>query len=176
MGESGEYRYYIDRQDDGSDIYTKNDLQSDWIYLPGNGVLDKVQGQEAGGNIVDAGDVLMMIFSGFIGFGIPILFWLGTLVFGIVMLRRGGGRPERFFITGAALSLFGMLLRIPIVYHPIWLHDRDYGRDTMSSIIFGAGLFINIISALGVMGFIYAFWLKFKNRQTEPVVPTEAES
>ena len=125
---------------------------------------------------MDAGDILMMIFFGFLGYGIPVLFWIGTLVFGIVMLRRGGGKPERFFITGAALSLFSTLLRIPTVYFPIWLHDRDYGSDAMSSITLWIGLLINIISALGVMGLIYAFWLKFTNRRSEQAVSTEAES
>ena len=124
---------------------------------------------------MDTGDIIQGTFFLFLGFGIPTLFWLGTLVFGIVMLRRGGGKPERFFITGAALSLFGMLLRILIIYLP-WLYNRDYGSDTMSSITFWVGLCINIISALGVMGLVYAFWLKFKNRQTEQAVSTEAES
>ena len=124
---------------------------------------------------MDTGDIIQGTFFLFLGFGIPTLFWLGTLVFGIVMLRRGGGKPERFFITGAALSLFGMLLRILIIYLP-WLYNRDYGSDTMSSITFWVGLCINIISALGVMGLVYAFWLKFKNRQIEQAVSTEAES
>ena len=69
---------------------------------------------------MDAGDILQMMFFGFLGFGIPILFWIGTLIFGIVMLRRGGGKPERFFITGAALNILGTVLRIPAIYFPIW--------------------------------------------------------
>ena len=125
---------------------------------------------------MDAGDVIQMIFFGFLGYGIPVLFWIGTLIFGIVLLRRSNGRPERFFISGAALSLFGMLIRIPIVYFPIWLTGREYGSDAMSSITLWIGLCINIISALGVMGLIYAFWLKFKNRQTEQAVSTETGS
>jgi ABC-type Fe3+-siderophore transport system permease subunit len=125
---------------------------------------------------VDASDILLMIFSGFLGFGIPILFWIGTLVFGIVMLRRGGARPERFFIAGSALNILATILRIPVLYLPIWLHVRDYDADTMESINFGTGLFINIIFALGVMCLLYAFWLKFNRNRTEQAVSVETES
>jgi ABC-type Fe3+-siderophore transport system permease subunit len=125
---------------------------------------------------VDASDILLMIFSRFLGFGIPILFWIGTLVFGIVMLRRGGARPERFFIAGSALNILATILRIPVLYLPIWLHVRDYDADTMESINFGTGLFINIIFALGVMCLLYAFWLKFNRNRTEQAVSTKAES
>ncbi|MBN2075764.1 MAG: hypothetical protein JW762_09465 [Dehalococcoidales bacterium] len=124
---------------------------------------------------MDTGDVLMMIFSGFLGFGIPILFWIGTIIFGSIMLRRGGGRPERFFITGAALNTLGTLLRIPIVYLPFWISSRSTGIDIMRNINFGVGLAVNIISAVGVICLIYAFWLKFKKKQTEQAVPTQAD-
>ena len=125
---------------------------------------------------MDAGDILQMIFFGFLSHGIPMLFWIGTLVFGMVMLRRGGGKPERFFITGSALNILGTILRIPAMYLPIWLHVRDYDIDTMKYITFGVELFINTISALGVICLIYAFWLKFNRNRTKQAVSTEAES
>ena len=119
-------------------------------------------------------DILLSIYSMFLGFGIPTLFWIGTLIFGIVMLRRGGGRPERFFITGSALNILGTILRIPVV-HLSWLLIRDYGSDTMKSISFGVGLFIDIISAVGVICLIYAFWLKFNSHRTKQSVSAETE-
>jgi hypothetical protein len=125
---------------------------------------------------VDAGDIIQAIFFGFLGFGIPVLFWIGTLVFGIVMLKRGGGRPERFFIAGSALNILATLLRIPVLYLPFWLHIRDYDIDTLESVNFGVGLFINIIFALGVICILYAFWLKFKSNRTEQAVSAETES
>jgi hypothetical protein len=117
----------------------------------------------------------MMIFFVFLGFGIPILFWVGTLVFGIVMLRRGGGKPEQFFITGAALNILGTILRILVVYLPFWISFRSTGIDTMRNINFNAGLGVNIISAVGVICLIYAFWLKFKRRRVEQSVSAEVE-
>ena len=125
---------------------------------------------------MDTGDVLMMIFSGFLGFGIPILFWIGTIIFGSIMLRRGGGRPERFFITGAALNTLGTLLRIPIVYLPFWISSRSTGVNTIRNINFGVGLAVNIISAVGVICLIYAFWLKFNSHKSENPVSVEVES
>jgi hypothetical protein len=125
---------------------------------------------------VDAGDILQMIFFGFLGHGVPVLFWIGTLIFGIVMLRRGGGKPERFFITGSILNILATMLRIPVIYLPVWLHAIDYGSDTMSFITFGTGLFIDIIFALGLMSLLYAFWLKFNNSRIERSVSAETES
>lgn len=124
---------------------------------------------------MDAGDILQMIFFGFLGFGIPVFFWIGTLIFGIVMLRRGGGKPERFFITGASLNILGTILRILGIYFPVWFHIKDYGSDTMKSITFGTGLVIDIISALGVICLLYAFWLKFINHRNNQSFSGEAE-
>lgn len=125
---------------------------------------------------MDAGDIIQMIFFGFLTYGIPIIFWIGTIIFGSIMLRRGGGRPERFFITGATLNLLGTLLRIPVIYFPIWLHDMDYGNDTFKLITFSAGLFTNIVAAVGIMCLIYAFWLKFNSQKSENPVSIEVES
>jgi len=119
---------------------------------------------------VDAGDIIQAVFFGFLSHGIPVLFWIGTLIFGIVMLRRGGGRPERFFIAGAVLHILGTLIRIPIVYLPFWISSRSSGIDSMRNINFGAGLAINITSAAGVICLIYAFWLKFKRQRAEQSV------
>ncbi|HEY94654.1 MAG TPA: hypothetical protein G4O15_06910 [Dehalococcoidia bacterium] len=125
---------------------------------------------------MDAGDILQMIFFGFLSYGIPVLFWIGTLIFGIVKLRRGGGKAERFFITGAALNILGTLLRIPIVYLPFRMSSRSSGIDTMRNITFGVGLAVDIVSAAGVICMIYAFWLKFKNKRVEQTVLAESES
>ena len=124
---------------------------------------------------MDADDILMMIFTGFLGFGIPILFWIGTLIFGIVMQKRGGGKPERVFITGAVVSLLGTLLRIPLTYLTLWLYQPDMERSTLESISSGVGLFVNSIASAGVIILIYSFWLKFNGRRVENAVPAETE-
>jgi hypothetical protein len=118
----------------------------------------------------------MMIFSGFLGFGIPILFWIGTIIFGSIMLRRGGGRPERFFITGAALNILGTILRIPLNYLFGWLHHGDLEESMIESVTFSAGLVVNVIGAAGILCLIYAFWLKFNDRKSEKPVSVEVES
>ena len=125
---------------------------------------------------MDTGDVLMMIFSGFLGYGIPLLFWIGTLVFGVIMLRRGGGRPEGIFITGAGLNILGTLLRILTMYLPIWLSVSHSDIDNYRNISFTAGLVIDVIGAAGILCLIYAFWLKFNGQKSEKPVSGEAES
>jgi hypothetical protein len=124
---------------------------------------------------MNIGDILQVLFFGFLSYGIPIIFWIGTLIFGIVMLKRGGGKPERFFITGAALNILGTILRIPVNYIPIWLSDRDHEIRTAYSTSFGVGIIVDIIAVAGVILLLYAFWLKFKNKQTEKVVSATTE-
>ena len=124
---------------------------------------------------MDAGDILQLVFFGFLSHGVPVFFWIGTLIFGIVMLRRGGGKPERIFITGAVVSLLGTLLRIPLTYLTLWLYQPDMERSTLESISSGVGLFVNIIASAGVIILIYSFWLKFNDRRVENAVPAETE-
>jgi hypothetical protein len=91
-------------------------------------------------------------------------------------LRRGGGKAERFFITGAALNILGTLIRIPVIHLPYWISFRSSGIDTMRNINFGVGLAVDVVSAAGIICIIYAFWLKFNRNRIDQVVSAETES
>jgi len=91
-----------------------------------------------------------------------LVLWIAVIIFATVMLRRGGGRAERFLITGAGIKIIGNLLSIPAAFIPLWLVDRGYSMDYASSVSNYCGIFLNIIGMAGILCLVYAFWLKFK--------------
>ncbi len=91
-----------------------------------------------------------------------LIFWIAVIIFGIVMLRRGGGRAERFFIAGAGVKILGNMFFLPWLVILPWLHREDYGIISINSISTGIDIFFNVISMAGIILLIYAFWLKFK--------------
>ena len=96
--------------------------------------------------------------------------WIAVIIFGIVMLRRGGGRAERFLIAGAGVKILGNLLSVPWVVISLWLHQEDYSITYINSITTVINIFFNIVSMAGIICLIYAFWVKFNKRNTEPMV------
>jgi hypothetical protein len=124
---------------------------------------------------MDSVDILTLLLAGFIGYGIPLLFWIGTLIFGIVMLKRGGRKPERFFIAGAALGILVNVLKIPVVFVPSLTLGQGVSVDDYQVIYSGIGLVFNIISAVGIICLIYAFWLKFNGHKSDSAVYPETD-
>ncbi len=101
--------------------------------------------------------------------GPALVLWIAVIIFAAVMLRRGGGRAERFLITGAGIKIIGNLLSIPAAFITLWLVDRGYSMDYASSVSNYCGIFLNIIGMAGIICLIYAFWVKFKTRNLEGV-------
>ena len=101
------------------------------------------------------------------GLAPALVFWIAVIIFAAVMLRRGGGRAERFMITGASLKMIGNLLSIFAVIIVPWLADKGYSPADIGSISSGYSIFLNIISMAGIICLVYAFWVKFKARNLE---------
>jgi len=102
-----------------------------------------------------------------IGAAPALVFWIAVIIFFIVMLRRGGGRAERFLIAGAGINIIGNLIRIPMGAIAPWLFHEGYSITYISSVTLGSGIFLNVISMAGIICLIYAFWVKFKARTSE---------
>lgn len=96
--------------------------------------------------------------------------WIAVIIFGIVMLKRGGGRAERFFIAGGSIKLLGNLLIIPSFIITSRLFNQDYSTDYVNTVSNGISIFRNIVSMAGMICLIYAFWVKFNKRNIEPMV------
>ena len=94
-------------------------------------------------------------------------FWIAVIVFGAVMLRRGGGRAERYLIAGGSIKIISNLLIVPTVFIPFWFVDRGSDLNEALPVVSGVGIFTNVVSAVGIFCLIYAFWEKFKTRNSE---------
>jgi hypothetical protein len=94
-----------------------------------------------------------------------LVFWLAAIIFGTVMLRRGGGRAERFFIAGAGIKILGTLLSVPWVVISLWLHYEGYTTTYINSISTGVNTFLSAVSLAGILCLLYAFWVKFKTNK-----------
>jgi len=88
--------------------------------------------------------------------------WIAAIVFSVIMLRRGGGRAERFLLTGSCLMLANKLFSIPTVLIVPLLVDSGWSPDRAMPVLSGFGLFLSLVSLAGIVCLVYAFWIKFK--------------
>ncbi len=88
--------------------------------------------------------------------------WIAAIVFSVIMLRRGGGRAERFLLTGSCLMLAGKLFSVPTVLIVPLLVGSGWSTDRALPMLSGFGFFLGLISLAGIMCLVYAFWIKFK--------------
>ena len=131
--------------------------------MPYLGILGKVPQEKAGIGVMD-----IWIFLGpLIGNSPALLFWIAVIIFGIIMLKREGGRAERFLIAGAGIKLAVVLLGIPLSTITFWLIDRGYSIAYIDAVDTGGGIFLDIIGMAGIICLIYAFWVKFKAMESE---------
>jgi hypothetical protein len=93
-----------------------------------------------------------------------LLFWIAVIIFGAVMLGRGGGRAERFLIAGAVIKIVVNVLAIPSPVISSWFIGE--GRETADIITFSKGysIVLGIISMAGMVCLVYAFWCRFRMR------------
>lgn len=89
--------------------------------------------------------------------------WIVAVVLATVMLRRGGGRAERFLLAGASLMLVQSLIAIPTTALSIWLTvDRGMANVEAASMLSIFGLVRGCIGLAGIICLVYAFWVKFR--------------
>ena len=110
------------------------------------------------------------LFLGYlIGAAPALVFWIAVVIICIVMLKRGGGRAERFLVAGASLEIIGNLLRIPTGAITFWLFHGGYSTTYISTVSLVSGIFVNVISMAGIICLVYAFWVKFKARTLDSI-------
>jgi len=108
-----------------------------------------------------------------IGVAPSLAFWIAVIVLAAVMLRRGGGRAERFLIAGASLKIISNLLNIPTVAIAPWFVTRGYSMDNAVSLVEYYGIFLNVVGMAGIICLIYAFYVKFEARNLERSLPQQ---
>ena len=88
--------------------------------------------------------------------------WIVAVVLAAIMLRRQGGRAERFLLAGASLMLLASILAIPTSALGIWLTvDRGMANVEAASMLSIFGLIRGCIGLAGIICLVYAFWVKF---------------
>ncbi len=96
--------------------------------------------------------------------------WIVVVVLATIMLRRGGGRAERFLLAGASLMLVQSLIAIPTTALITWLIvDRGMVNDEAASVFSIFGLVRGCIGLAGIICLVYAFWMKFNQAKSVKV-------
>jgi hypothetical protein len=103
-----------------------------------------------------------LFISGLIGVAPNMVGWIAVIILAVIMLRRGGGRAERFIITGASLNLLSNLFNIPAAAIVPWLIQGGAAITDASSATFIYGIVRGVVGMAGIICLVYAFWLKFK--------------
>ena len=95
-----------------------------------------------------------------------LLGWLVGVVLAAVMVRRGGGKAEKLFLTGCILMAV-LQLSSPFLSGLVSTLVRGGWRTHQA-----AGLILQLpISILGLAGFVclvYAFWARFWRKRQVP--------
>jgi hypothetical protein len=101
--------------------------------------------------------------------------WTAVIVLAAIILRRRGGRAERFLVAGASLKLLSCLLNVPAAGIAPWLIHGGASVDYVNSVVTGFGILRGVVSMAGVICLVYAFWVKFKAMNIEALEPTTKE-
>ena len=113
---------------------------------------------------------ISMFLTSLMGVGPALALWIAVVIFATIVLRRGGGRAERFLVAGASLKIISNLLSIPSFAILHWFISRGYSIDYANSVVTGYGIFCKVIGMAGIICLVYAFWVKFKTRNSEGIV------
>jgi len=121
-------------------------------------LLDEVLVKETGVNVME----FSMFLAQFINIVPALLLWIAVIVLAAILLRRGGDRAERFLIAGASLKIISNLLGLAAFAILHVLINRGYSMTYANSVVFGYGIFCNVVGMAGIICLVYAFWVKFK--------------
>ena len=77
------------------------------------------------------------------------------------------GEGQRFLIAGAGLKIISNLLNIPAAAIAPWLVQAGRSVPDAASMLSGYGIFCNVVGMAGIICLVYAFWVKFKERNLE---------
>jgi hypothetical protein len=109
---------------------------------------------------------LMSIFISLMPHGIYMIAWIVAIVFAVRMVRRGGGKAERFLVIGASLMLASSFVGyVQSVLNPwivYWIHETGKGAQDLGVVFSIIGGFRSLISLAGIVYLVIAFWMKFK--------------
>ena len=100
---------------------------------------------------------------------IPLLLvWAIGLVLSIKMLRCGGNKPEKLLVAGCSLILAKAILSpLPRIVVDVLMNQEDAGIVSIGRTMSLASIPGAIISLVGFICLVMAFWIKLKVKKPE---------
>ena len=86
--------------------------------------------------------------------------WLLGIVLGVIMVRRGGARAEKLFLAGCSL-MFAIDLINPLVRELV-VSNVSTGQTIRLAL-----LAVAILSLVGLVCLVWAFWIRFWTKRQE---------
>ena len=97
-----------------------------------------------------------------------LLVWAIGLVLSIKMLRSGGTRPEKLLVAGCSLILIKTILSpLPRIMVDVLMNRDDTGIISIGRTMSLASIPGAIISLVGFICLVMAFWIKLKVKKPE---------
>ena len=97
-----------------------------------------------------------------------LLVWLAGIVLAVLMVRRGGGKPEKLFLAGCS-SMFASTLVSSLMWGLVrwWMSEQDRFTVTIGQAMGWTTLTTAILSLVGVVCLVWAFWIRFWTKRRE---------
>ena len=118
---------------------------------------------------MSAGDITVEVFRKLL-FATPYLAaWIAAIVLSVIMLRRGGGRAEKFLLAGSCVMFAQKLCNVTVstvtqlLIIPSLL-ERGWSSPTAVSVLSYINVFFGLVSLVGIIFLVYAFWIKFREK------------
>ncbi len=95
--------------------------------------------------------------------------WLVGIVLAVLMLRRGGGRIEKLFLSGCCL-IFVTSLAAPLLSQLVQrvTSQHDMSNLAIAQTMSWVSLPMGILSLAGLVCLVWAFWVQFRAKRQEP--------
>ena len=94
--------------------------------------------------------------------------WLLGIILAVIMVRRGGVRAEKLFLTGCSLMFAVDLIR-PFIQGLMrwWMSGQDMSRLSTAQAMVLVSLPMAILSLGGLVCLVLAYWFRFRFRSQE---------
>jgi len=113
---------------------------------------------------------ISIFIAGLINAAPSLIVWIAAIVLAAVLLRRRGGRAEKFLLAGTGVMLVNSLLIIPGVAVVPYLVGGGATMTDASSAAWSLNLLRGVVGMAGIICLVYAFWMKFKTRVANNIV------
>jgi hypothetical protein len=124
---------------------------------------------------MEAREIFGVLLGGLAGSAPSLVIWITVLVVSIIVMRRRGGKAERFLVIGAGIGIIAALLYIPSVLLVPLLITEGTTTEYAMGFVNTFSIIRSVVSAAGLICFIYAFWVKFNTGRAAPEVTTETD-